>query len=493
MKILLMGHQKWACMVIEKLLEDGHEIVAVITETDSFDSSGDYEKFAPYGCYDSLKKTAEKHNLPVMQPKDVHQLNVLEKIWTLNPDLIVVVSYHAILKEPLIGNYTIINAHGALLPKYRGRAPINWAIINGETETGVTVHFIDKGIDTGDIILQEMVEINQNDTAIEVLKKTLPLYPKLVSTAVMQIEEGYVQRKKQDLSKGSYFPKRRPEDGVIDWNKTTRDVYNWTRALTKPYPGAFTFVNCKKLFVWNAELPQSAVKQKEPPGTVVSRSENSISVATSDSFIVLTSIEFENGKKDSFKDFEKGSVFDLKQPIRYKFLSFRNSLKEEEFMKNSSLIIENLKSLVLFHDSKNINCYVSKEKEVFTHDLIKLIINEKGKVIVPFMDQGINSSELAKFEDLKKGTYGVLEPQNINPFEKKAIDLIIVPGIAFDLSGNRIGYGKGFYDLFLKNIKAKKVALAYDFQVVDKLPSAECDIKMDYVVTETRILRCKNE
>lgn len=292
MKILFLGHQKWACLALEKLVKDGHNIVGVVTEKDSFDDAS-YKSLVKYGCYASLKETAINLGLKVFQPENIHDEKFLKIMSELDPDLLVVVSYHTIIKEPILSKYTIINAHGAPLPRYRGRAPINWAIINGEDHTGVTVHFIDPGIDTGDIIFQELVPIKSDDTTIDVLRRSLDYYPRMVSEAVEQIENGTVRRIKQDNSKASYFPKRKPEDGLINWSWTTERIYNFIRALTKPYPGAFTFLNDKKMFLWKSSKPEEKIKTSSKPGTVLYVSPK-LQIATGDAFIIIDKFDFED-------------------------------------------------------------------------------------------------------------------------------------------------------------------------------------------------------
>ena len=287
-----MGHQKWACLSLEALLENKHEIVGVVTETDDFDKKEqqNYERFKEYDFYGSLKDLAKEKGLQLFQPNDVNNPEFIKKIESLNPDLITIVSYHSIIKEELISKYKIINAHNSPLPKYRGRAPINWAIINGEEETGVTVHFVDNGIDSGDIITQEKVKIDLNDTAINVLKKCLPLYPKLISEAVKQIQESTLKPIKQNEDDATYFPRRTPKDGVIDWNQDTVSIYNNIRALTKPYPGAFTYHNGKKLYLWEASLPKDYKNIHSPLGLIFGRTEKGLKVSTLDNYLVLEKI-----------------------------------------------------------------------------------------------------------------------------------------------------------------------------------------------------------
>lgn len=300
-----MGHQIWACLTLEKLIEDGHQIVGVVTELDSFDDDS-YKRMAEYGCYCSLKEKAENLGIRVFQPDNVNSKDFVEIIASLNPELIVIVSYHSIIKKPLLDLYTIINAHGAPLPNYRGRAPINWAIINGEKETAVTVHFIDEGIDTGDIIFQEKVEIKDTDTAIDVLKRSLPLYPKLVSEALKAIELGNPPRRPQNLFEGSYFPTRRPEDGLISWDRTSEDIYNFIRALAKPSPGAFTFHKGKKIIVWESKLPNTKNRISPVSGIIFGKTDKGeIKVSTKDSYIIISKIQPETSDEMAALDYFK--------------------------------------------------------------------------------------------------------------------------------------------------------------------------------------------
>jgi methionyl-tRNA formyltransferase len=312
MRILFAGHQKWACLTLERLVLDGHTIVGVITEKDEFDKQG-YKDFAEFGCYASLKEIATSLGLEVYQPDDINSPDFLKVIEEMRPEIIVIVSYHGIIRKQLLEKYKIINAHGALLPFYRGRAPINWAIINGEKYTGVTVHFVDSGIDTGDIILQETMTIGPDDTAIEVLKKTLPIYPRLVSDALHLIESGKVKSTKQSMFEGSYFPKRTEKDGRIDWNRTSVDIYNFIRALARPYPGAFTYIDGKKLCILGASNPRrNKTRISQVPGLVFGVSEGgSMKVSTADSYIEIIRVQFEGEPEKYAKDAIKiGSKFE---------------------------------------------------------------------------------------------------------------------------------------------------------------------------------------
>lgn len=287
-----MGHHNWACLTLEALLRAGHEIVGVVAETDEFDN-----KYCWSEKYLSVKEVALSHNLSLYQPPDINSRDFFKKINDLNPNLIVSVSYHSIIREPILDKYTIINAHGSLLPKYRGRTPINWAIINGEKETGVTVHYVTKKIDAGDIILQKKISIEPNETAGDICEKILPLYPKLITEAVNLIEKGKAPRVPQDNTKATNFGKRTPDDGLIDWAKSSKDIHNWIRALSRPYPGAFTFRKGKKIFIWKSSLVDK--KYNGLPGEVVDYLNNEPVIMTGKGALILEDLEIKNGATEN--------------------------------------------------------------------------------------------------------------------------------------------------------------------------------------------------
>ncbi len=301
MNIVFMGHGKWACETLRTLVAGGMQVAAVACERDEFDQKEDehYRRLAGFGFYESLKEAARQLQLPVEQPEDVNSDEFIKKLDRIKPDLIVIVSYHPIIRKAILSGYKVINAHGAPLPSYRGRAPINWAIINGEKETGVTVHEVNEDIDTGDIILQERIPISEDDAAIDVLKRSLECYPRLVSRAIGLIESGKAEKVPQDPFAGSYFPKRKPEDGNVDWSWTAQDIYNFMRALTHPYPGAFTSSGGKKVYLWKAENPKNNKKRVSPVAGLVfgKTAGGGINVTTRDSSITVTKVQIEHEKE----------------------------------------------------------------------------------------------------------------------------------------------------------------------------------------------------
>src|SRR5688500_5389971 len=166
-------------------------------------------------------------------------------------DLIFSINYLFLINRDLINypNYGCVNFHGSLLPKYRGRTPHVWAIIDGETETGITAHFMTNEVDEGKIVKQIKVLIEENDTGFSVLAKFNVLYPTIINEVLSDIEQGKINAQEQECSKATYFGKRTPEDGMIQWDWQKEQIRNWVRAQAEPYPGAFTFYNNDKIII----------------------------------------------------------------------------------------------------------------------------------------------------------------------------------------------------------------------------------------------------
>lgn len=313
-----MGNGKWACLALEALIKAKHTMVGVVCETDTFDEkeSEFYKQLEREGLYLSLKNFAKKRGLAVFQPEDFNSAEFKSVIDSLAPDLLISCSYHQIIRENILNAYTTINAHGAPLPKYRGRAPIAWSIINGEKKGAVTVHFVDKGIDTGGIIVQHFFSIGKNDYAVDVLKKILRVFPRSVCRAVAAIEKGNVKIKKQNKYEGWYFPKRAAEDGATNFSQTAEDVYNWIRAQTYPYPGAFAFINDRKIFFNKCRLP--SVKKRVSPvvGMVFGVAEGGgIKITTTDSYIIIDEIRENGAVTKAAEKIRLGSKFSA-QPLK---------------------------------------------------------------------------------------------------------------------------------------------------------------------------------
>lgn len=194
------------------------------------------------------------------------------------------------------------NIHGSLLPKYRGRTPHVWAIINGESKTGFTVHLVDEGCDTGDIVLQKEIEIGEKTTGGEILDVFFDMYPKAIVEVLKKVMENSVQPIPQDQEQATYFGKRTPADGVIDWNWKTQRIYNWVRAQAKPYPGAFGFCNDQKIIIHKVEICKESTGAESKNGLIVNVVNGKPIVKVDDGLLRLE--EFEGN------EIKKGDCFD---------------------------------------------------------------------------------------------------------------------------------------------------------------------------------------
>jgi len=215
--------------------------------------------------------------------------DLVDDISNIEPDILVSVSFKFILPETLIKipRLGAINVHGSLLPKYRGRAPSAWAIINGEKTTGVSVHFMDEGCDTGNIIVQQGIPIPQDYTIADVFRIEDEIKPPLLVKAIELIQRGS-KGIPQDHSKATYGRRRTPEDGLISWEKDATGVYNLIRAVTHPYPGAFTFWGENKVIVWRARLVEE-MAAIGIPGEVMGKDKSGLFIRCGDSRQILTS------------------------------------------------------------------------------------------------------------------------------------------------------------------------------------------------------------
>lgn len=235
MRILFAGHGQWAVDTLRALKSSNRNIAGVVVEPVPI--------YANEGWFEALEEVALRLGLPVFK-----QRIDLELIDELKPDLVVNVSFHQIYGRDILDRVKIMNLHGSLLPKYRGRSVLNWAIINGEEEVGVTAHWINERVDAGDIIYQDKVRVDLNDTALDVYRKSLPLYPKLCLAALELIEEGETRATKQDKSEGRYWSQRTPKDSELkDLNMSIKSLHDFIRALCDPYPNAFIQVDNKKI------------------------------------------------------------------------------------------------------------------------------------------------------------------------------------------------------------------------------------------------------
>lgn len=247
--------------------------------------------------YASLFDFASKNKLNVIRGKGKHA-SVLEFVKALAPDLIWVTDYRYILPSHLfsVAKFGAINLHPSLLPRYRGRASVNWAILNGEAEIGLTAHFIDEGVDTGDIIAQLLIKLDRDQDVGDALAALMPRYRKITRDVLSFFESGVIPRRAQDHSKSSLFPARNPEDGRIDWSQSAENIRNLVRAVAHPYPGAFCQSQYGKIFIWKAHTADTANVAFDQPGAVVGLSEkNNPRIQCGDGSLEIVNCTLEDG------------------------------------------------------------------------------------------------------------------------------------------------------------------------------------------------------
>lgn len=248
MNIVFIGTGKYGWYCLRSLLEKGMNVKGMFTLD---------EKLAPLkSTYTSYADLAQRYKVPLIRVQDINREEVVKQVADMGPELIIVSSWSQIIKEQIlqIPPMGCIGIHFALLPSNRGGAPLNWALIKGETEWGISLIYLDKGIDTGDIIAQKRFTIIDRDNINTVYDKASVLSIQLLNENLPLIEQGIAPRLTQNGEKATYNPARKPSDGLIDWNRSARELCNWIRALTHPYPGAFSFLKHHKIIIWGSNL-----------------------------------------------------------------------------------------------------------------------------------------------------------------------------------------------------------------------------------------------
>ncbi len=262
LRILFMGTPEFAVPSLAALINEGYNVVGVVTQPDRPSGRGLRINFSP------VKNFALSHHLLLYQPADLRGEQFLNEMKRLQFDLGVVVAFR-FLPERLreLPRWGCINVHASLLPKYRGAAPIHWAVINGEGETGITVFFLDKFLDTGDILLQRSISIGPEETTGEVYERLKELGARVLVESIRSIERGDPSRLKQEEEFVSHAPKIKKEDGRVDWNKTAFSIHNHVRGMT-PWPGAFTYHQDQLLILEKVCVDQET-RKKGQAGEVV--------------------------------------------------------------------------------------------------------------------------------------------------------------------------------------------------------------------------------
>ncbi|HSF31006.1 MAG TPA: formyltransferase [Candidatus Tectomicrobia bacterium] len=286
LRIVVFGYHTIGYRCLKELLECGEEVSAVVTHED--DPS-------EHVWFESVSALGQAAGIAVLTPKTPNSPAFMRYLRTLQPDLILSFYYRRLLSSAVLAMPRLgaINLHGSLLPKYRGRAPVNWVLVNGETQTGVTLHYMTEQADAGDIIAQRPVDIAFEDTALTLFEKVAQAAVELLRQTFPCIKAGIVPRQPQDPTQATYFGARTPDDGRIDWDRPALGLYNLVRAVTTPYPGAFTFLHGKKLYVWSCRPIQNGAGERQPPGTILGTHEGGCLVATGQGSLLLTQVQLQ--------------------------------------------------------------------------------------------------------------------------------------------------------------------------------------------------------
>ncbi len=299
MRIIFMGTPEFAVPSLDILVQNGYNVVAVITSTDKYGGRGGKKLIES-----AVKKYAVSKDIPVLQPKNLKNTEFIEELASYKADLQLVVAFRmlpvVVWDMPRQGTY---NLHGSLLPRYRGAAPINWAVINGDKHTGVTTFKLKHAIDTGDLMYQEKVQITEDDNAGSVHDKMMTVGADLILKTVQSIGSGDYKTFPQDELQVSKAPKIFHETCEIDFNKSTDEVYNFVRGLS-PYPGAWMTLDGLEMKVFDTE--RSYEDTVAVVGTIITDDKKYIKIAASDGYIILKDVKLQGKKRMDIRSFLNG-------------------------------------------------------------------------------------------------------------------------------------------------------------------------------------------
>jgi methionyl-tRNA formyltransferase len=297
--ILFMGTPAFALPALRLLRERNYPIVGVVSQPDRPKGRGLKEVAPP------VKILAQEFGLPVFQPDKVKDPSFIELLQNLKPEMIVVAAFGQILPKTIIDYPPLkcLNIHPSLLPKYRGAAPLNWQIIRGETKTGVTIMVMDEGMDSGDILLQEEIELGVAEIYGNLHDRLAQLGAALLIKSIEQLADGTAKRISQDASGATFAPRLKKETGKIDWNNKSTDIVNLIRGLS-PSPAAHTSLDGLPLKIYTAIAEPGKVNQ--PPGTIDEAGIAGLPVAASDGYVILKDIQLAGKKRMLVSDFLRG-------------------------------------------------------------------------------------------------------------------------------------------------------------------------------------------
>ena len=301
MRVIFMGTPDFSVGTLQALIDAGHEVVLAVTQPDKPKGRGKSMQFPP------VKEAALEHGIEVYQPRRVREPECVEYLRSFDADIIVVVAFGQILPKEILEmpKYGCVNVHASLLPKYRGAAPIQWAVINGEKVSGVTTMRMDEGLDTGDMILKEEVVLDEKETGGSLFDRLSGVGAKLCVRTLEAIEDGTAIYTKQDHAAATKTTLIKKQFGIIDWNKRAAEIECLIRGLN-PWPSAYTYLNGKTLKIWAAAV-KDETSDKEP-GELTEVTKHSVGVQTGDGILMLEEVQLEGKKRMSADAFLRGNA-----------------------------------------------------------------------------------------------------------------------------------------------------------------------------------------
>ena len=298
MRILFMGTPEFAVGTLEALIHSRHEVVAVVTQPDRPKGRGNAVKFPP------VKEAALAHGIPVLQPLKVREPEVVEQLRAFAPDLIAVAAFGQLLPKAILEmpRYGCVNVHASLLPKYRGAAPIQWAVINGEAESGVTTMMMSRGLDKGDMLKKSVVRLDPKETGDSLHDKLAALGGPLLLETIDELEQGTIVRVPQDDAQSSYAPMLTKELGRIDWSKPADELERLVRGLNS-WPSAYTRLHGKTLKIWDADVVSASGGE---PGKVLQADKNGLVIQAGEGALRIVLLQLEGKKRMEADAFLRG-------------------------------------------------------------------------------------------------------------------------------------------------------------------------------------------